>query len=317
MKINNRSLLFGVVLASMFIVAASFTVQDTPLSRELPSAASPSAVPDQQTEARQNPSALAVVPSVGLGPLPDLPVDAEQFVRSADNPYRCLRGAGLECSAKSENPMIARSPAEARWMMDQGYPETALREMVAGWSSVAIRQEAERSGSMSLVLLALEQQAREATSPQEVEAIADEIGRWGVDRERRLGRPGGGTYVIAARAKTLAQAYRLAEAKEQGSGRGWATAAVNRGFEALVWGDTLALEHVQPFFWRGVDEYMTFSDTRSAMQRHYQYMRVASHARSRGVSLPTISEIRIRPVPEFREVRTIEGRSVERWIGER
>jgi len=252
----------------------------------------------------------------GLGPLPDLPVDAEQFVRSKDNPYRCLRDAGLACSAESDDPMIARSPAEARWMTDQGFPETALREKVVGWSSSAIRQEAERTGSMTLALLGLERQAEEAVTPEQAEAVADSIGRWGVDRQVRLGKAWGGTYAIVSGAKALAQAYKLAEAQEKGSGRLWAVAASNRGFEALIWGDTLAFEHIQPFFWGGMDEFMSFSNARGSLRVRYNHMRMSGHLRSLGVSLPTVSDIRIRPVPELREVQTADGRTVRRWYGE-
>jgi hypothetical protein len=321
MKTFNRALIFGGAIASMGIVATILVQGEVQRTSAAPEVFLPSTEREQALDVRANPaepspSAIAAASDVGQGPLPDLPVDAEQFVRSESNPFRCLRDSGLECSATSDNPMIARSPAEARWMADQGYPETALREKVAGWSSSAIRQEAERSGSTAMALLALEQQAKEVVTPEEAEAVADQIGRWSVDRERRLGQPGGGAYAIASRAKALAQAYKLAEARETGSGRAWAVAAANRGLDALVLGDTLAFEHIQPFFWGGIDEFMSFSDARSALKFNYRQMRVAAHLRSHGVGIPTVSDIRIRPVPEFREIRAADGRTVQRWIGE-
>lgn len=312
-------LLGGAALLVAFAVVMLYRPHMSP-SPERQGGAAPVAAPQSSLEPAAaeplTPEMASLASDAGLGPLPDLPVDAEQFVRSEANPFRCLRDAGLACSAESDDPMIARSPAEARWMMDQGYPETALREKVAGWSSTAIRQEAERSGSMALALLALEQQAKEVLTPEEAEAVADQIGRWSVERERQLGRAWGGTYPIVSQAKALAQAYTLAEAKEKGSGRPWAVASARAGFEALVLGETLAFGHIQPFFWGGVDEFMSFSNARIGLSNAYDQMRMNAYSRSRGFSGSTVSDIRIRPVPELREVQTADGRTIRRWYGE-
>jgi len=322
MKSSFRYWIFGGALALIGVALVVFVRQDDPHPPSWPNVALPTAESPHVLDAQTAPSAPApalapVASDEGLGPLPDLTVNPEQFVRSEANPFRCLRGAELlACSAESDDPMIARSPAEARWMMDQGFPESALREKVAGWSSRAIRQEAERSGSMTLALLALEQQAKEATTPEQAEVVADDILRWGGEREQRLGRAGGGTYAIVSRAKALAQAYKLAEAKQKGSGRRWAVAAADAAFDALIWGDTLAFEQIQPFFWGGVDEFMSFSNARSSLRASYDFMRMSAYSRSRGISGPTVSDIRIRPVPELREVRTADGRTLRRWYGE-
>jgi len=252
----------------------------------------------------------------GLGPLPDLEVDPEQFIRSEKNPFRCRLDAGIECHPESEDPLVARSPGEARWMMEQGFPETALREKTRGWTSGAIRQEAIRTGSAMLELLALERQAEEAITSEQAEAVAAEIGRWNMERGRRLGKAWGGTYGVVSRAKALALAYLLAEAEEQGSGRHLAIEAIDTALEAFVWGDTLAFEQIQPYFRGGLDEFTSFSAMKAGLRVRYQHMRMGLYVRSHGVSLPTVSDIRIRPVPEVREVRSTDGRILRRWYGE-
>lgn len=248
------------------------------------------------------------------GPLPALSVDPVAFVRSADNPFRCLRPELPECNPLSDNPMVARSPAEARWMLEQGYPEASLREKVAGWSAATIRQEAQRTGSLSLAILALEREAEEASTPAQVAAVADSVLRWNGERTRTIGMEG--SYADVSRARILARAYALAESEEPESGRRWAVDAFESAFSALQWGDTLALEHLRSPIWGGPDEFMSFSGAVASLRTGYQHMRYDAHMRSLGFPARTLSDLKIRPVPIARETQDSAGKMSIRWYGE-
>lgn len=255
----------------------------------------------------------AGAPTSSDGPLPVLSVDPEIFVRSSDNPYRCVRVSSGLCAAWLDDPWVARSPAEARWMAQEGFPDAASREWAASRSSASIRAEAARTNSPALAVLALLKAAEEVSNPEDARQLGDEALRWAGERSRLLGIPG--VFGKLARARILARAHALAEEALSDSGRPYATAAYESAFSALRAGDTLALEHLRPLIAGGPDEYMTFTNAISAVRVDLDETRAIAHMREKGIAV-ALPEVRVRPAPIRREVFSGDGSTRVVWYGE-
>lgn len=106
--------------------------------------------------------------------LPPLAQSPEAYANSADNPFACspmyTRVDRRFCDWRND-PRVARSPAEARWMRRQGYPTLAHREWALHRSADEIEAEARRSGLVALWTLALERRLGEAETAAQAEDV--------------------------------------------------------------------------------------------------------------------------------------------------
>jgi hypothetical protein len=241
-----------------------------------------------------------------------LAVSPDEFARSAENPFRCpvLVDGKSECDWEND-PLIARSPREADWMADQGYPSLAQREWAKSQSAEEILAEARKTGVVALWVMGYERQVVDSESPEQVDELLLEMGR--------LANQSKSLYALERSAALQAHSVELTVARH-----GWSPSdarardliynslsrAKDAGIKAALLGDGLALRRISESLavipgirdtpqWPSIDGSRFWNLARDIQLQHAD---MASRARAQAVGADvaltgfTLDDARVRPV---------------------
>lgn len=254
--------------------------------------------------------------------LPVLPIQPEAFALSDANPFRCIRAETVPCDALAD-PMIARSPAEARWMSSRGYPTAAEREWARSRSADEIIAEARRRGSKSLELVGMERISESATSLEEARQAAHRLAGFASNEKLSYGLVAAARAMMRARTMAVSAEQPGSEARRAGD----AQTAVSLIAEAMILGDSLAPRVFDEAINRrppGVDTSLRplevrtgdllFSQASFWRKIRYDDARAASGLGARGF---TSQHIAPRPVPlQRRDFDATGAEILSEWVGE-
>jgi len=259
--------------------------------------------------------------------LPELEISPEAFANSPSNPFSCSpifeSDTQRFCNWKADY-RIARSPAEARWMAQRGYPTLAQRQLAMTSTAAGLEAEALRTGSPSLWALVMERRLAESRSSGDAEL------QWRA--LSRVAEQGRSSYALEQAALARLHVMQMTIVESGGIPAENAVAAsvelqldgaLSDAAKLAVLGDPEAMSRiVRAIADEAPTQYESYANRNGIvlarlMSDAYEDLRRVSSREVRGMSAPglgfSVADIQPRPAPIL-----VSGNSPDGvWVGER